>query len=97
MQFFLALLLLASVAHSPVAMADTTIEIPVILSLTGNAAFAGHDDAEVVSILESYVNATGGIRGTPLHFTILDDQSSPQAAVQLMNSADDVVDARDQA
>lgn len=86
MKFFFALFLLALVARPAVTMAASTVDIPVVLSLTGNAAFAGHDDAEVVSILESYVNATGGIRGTPLHFTVLDDQSSPQIAVQLMNA-----------
>lgn len=85
-KFIIAFVLLALAAHQRVAVAASTVEIPVILSLTGNAAFAGHDDAQVVSIFESYVNATGGIRGIPLHFNVLDDQSSPQVAVQLMNA-----------
>ena len=68
------------------ATADTTVEIPVILSLTGNAAFLGHDHSQVLEIFEQYINANGGIRGTPLHFDVLDDQSSPQVAVQLMNT-----------
>ena len=75
-KFIIAFVLLALAAHQRVAVAASTVEIPVILSLTGNAAFAGHDDAQVVSIFESYVNATGGIRGIPLHFNVLDDQAA---------------------
>lgn len=82
----IALFLLVFAANPRLALAAPTVEIPVIISLTGNAAFAGHDDAEVLSIFESYVNATGGIRGVPLHFNVLDDQSSPQIAVQLINT-----------
>lgn len=86
MRLFAALLLLVLAGQPQGAIAAPTVEIPVILSLTGNAAFAGHDDAQVVSIFENYVNATGGIRGAPLHFNVLDDESSPQVAVQLMNA-----------
>lgn len=68
------------------AAADTAVDIPVILSLTGSGAFLGHDHEQVLKIYEGVVNASGGIRGTPVHFDILDDQSSPQVAVQLMNT-----------
>lgn len=86
MKLIIALLVLLLVANPRLALAAPTVEIPVIISLTGNAAFAGHDDGRVLSIFESYVNATGGIRGVPLHFNVLDDESSPQVAVQLMNA-----------
>jgi branched-chain amino acid transport system substrate-binding protein len=87
LKLLVAALFLALAAPPQIAIAAPTVDIPVILSLTGNAAFAGHDDAQVLSIFESYVNSTGGIRGEPLHFNVLDDQSSPQVAVQLMNAA----------
>lgn len=42
MKLLVALLFLALAAHPLGAIAAPTVEIPVILSLTGNAAFAGH-------------------------------------------------------
>jgi branched-chain amino acid transport system substrate-binding protein len=36
-------------------------------------------------VYESVANAGGGIRGRPVHFDILDDQSNPVVAVQLTN------------
>jgi branched-chain amino acid transport system substrate-binding protein len=36
-------------------------------------------------VLQDTVNAGGGIHGRPIRFVVLDDQSSPQVAVQLVN------------
>jgi branched-chain amino acid transport system substrate-binding protein len=41
--------------------------------------------AEPYDILAEIVNASGGIKGRPLHFVYHDDQTSPQVAVQLAN------------
>ena len=79
MRALLALLLLAPAA----AAAPAPIEIPVILPLTGNAAFLGQGERDSLLIAEKAINADGGINGLPLHFTVHDDQSSPQVAVQL--------------
>jgi branched-chain amino acid transport system substrate-binding protein len=57
--------------------------INAIVSLTGSAAFLGQDDAAGYRLIEQIVNAKGGIDGTPVHFAIADDQSSPQVAAQL--------------
>jgi branched-chain amino acid transport system substrate-binding protein len=65
--------------------ADAPYEINTILSLTGSGAFLGKDEADALHIIENSVNRTGGIGGHDVHFTIVDDQSSPQVAVQLFN------------
>ena len=76
-----------SAAVAPAApAAPQPYEIPVILSLSGPAAFLGKEQADSLGMLEKNVNATGGIRGTPIHFNIVDDQTSPQVAVQLTNA-----------
>src|ERR1700678_1235658 len=56
------------------------IDIPVILSLTGPAAFVGKDIQQALRILEAATNASGG---KAIHFDIVDDQTSPSVAVQL--------------
>jgi branched-chain amino acid transport system substrate-binding protein len=57
--------------------------IPAVLSLTGAGAFLGHSDAVSLGAVEELVNKSGGIRGRPVHFEIVDDQSNPALAVQL--------------
>jgi len=59
--------------------------IEAIVSLTGSSAFAGQIHAAALRMAENAANATGGIRGQPVHFDIHDDQSSSVVAVQLMN------------
>jgi len=59
-----------------------TVDIPVVLPLTGGAAFLGQGERTALQIVERLVNAEGGINGTPVRFLFSDDQSSPQAAVQ---------------
>jgi branched-chain amino acid transport system substrate-binding protein len=67
------------------ASAAQSIDIPVILPLTGNAAFLGQGERDSLVIQEGVVNKQGGINGSPVHYVIHDDQSSPQVAVQLAN------------
>lgn len=66
------------------APTGTPIEIPVILPLSGIGAFVGHEQQIAVKAVEETTNKTGGIRGRPVSFTIEDDQSNPQIAVQLL-------------
>jgi len=61
------------------------VTIDALLSLTGTAAFAGHDSQQAFQALERYVNANGGIGGRPLSIVVHDDQSNPQIAVQLFS------------
>jgi branched-chain amino acid transport system substrate-binding protein len=79
-----ALALFASTIEA--ARAAEPYEIPVILSLSGQAAFIGNGQVAALKILEGVENKAGGIGGRPIHFTIVDDQSSPSVAVQLANS-----------
>lgn len=68
----------------PGAAADV-VEIPLVLPMTGPAAFLGKGTLQGVLGVEDYVNRTGGIRGKKLHFVLQDDQSSPKVAVELLN------------
>jgi branched-chain amino acid transport system substrate-binding protein len=81
--FFVAALLAVA---APAAAQPVPYTINVVLSLTGPAANLGADEQAGLLAFEKYVNRTGGIRGTPLHFQISDDQSSPAVAVQLFQS-----------
>jgi len=55
--------------------------IPVMLSLTGSAAFLGKQEQRVFDIAQQFLQS----RGDQVHFTYYDDTSSPQVAVQLAN------------
>jgi branched-chain amino acid transport system substrate-binding protein len=70
-----------------VAAAPEPYEITSILSLAGPVAFTGRAMAQTLHVIEGMVNASGGIQGHPLRINVLDDQSSPQIAVQLANGA----------
>ncbi len=67
------------------AQQPTPYALTAVLSETGAGAFVGQAAAKSMVAMESYINATGGIHGRPLKVTVLDDQSSPQVAVQLVN------------
>lgn len=60
-------------------------ELNGIFSTTGPGSFLGVGAAKSFKAIESYVNQTGGIHGRPIRMTVLDDQSNPQVAVQLVN------------
>lgn len=70
-------------ATAATAQAAEPYEVHAILSLSGNIAFVGSAQSKALKSLEAYVNRTGGIQGRPLSFSIADDQSSAQTAVQL--------------
>jgi branched-chain amino acid transport system substrate-binding protein len=65
------------------ARAAETYQLPVILPLTGGAAFLGTGEQKALQLIEKSVNATGGIRGRTLKLDFHDDESSPQVGVQL--------------
>jgi branched-chain amino acid transport system substrate-binding protein len=76
--------LIVSLAAGPqVVRAADAYEVNVILPMTGGAAFLGQSESTSYKVIESIVNGSGGIKGRPIKFTILDDQSNPQVAVQL--------------
>ncbi len=79
-----ALLLLAHAA--PRAAAAEDFKLDVVLPLTGNASFVGHEQQQMLQLIEKSTNATGGIQGRPLRFVYYDDQTSPQIAVQHANT-----------
>ena len=79
----LGALVLALVGAPQLVRAADPYEINVILPMTGGAAFLGQSESTSYKVIESIVNNSGGIKGRPVKFTILDDQSNPQVAVQL--------------
>jgi branched-chain amino acid transport system substrate-binding protein len=76
-----------SLSVGPRATAAGPYEITAILPLTGFGAFLGTREAQALGVLEKLVNREGGLRGEPIKFVVLDDQSSPQLSVQLTNAA----------
>jgi branched-chain amino acid transport system substrate-binding protein len=69
----------------PAFAQQPAVTIPVLLPLTGTAAFMGSAQSAALRIMEAYVNSHGGVRGRPVHFSVVDDQSIPANAVQLAN------------
>lgn len=69
------------------APAADPFDIPVVVSLTGSAAFLGRSENQSLGLLEKYVNSHGGVRGRSIHFAVADDQSTPATAVELLNAA----------
>ncbi len=63
----------------------TPYDLHAIISLSGPGAFFGSNAGKTMKIVESAVNAAGGVHGRPLRIVLDDDQSSPQVAVQLTN------------
>jgi len=81
----LASLVVAGACAAVPARAADPYVVNVVLSLTGGAAFLGTKEAASLHVLEGIVNANGGVRGRPVQFSIADDGSNPQTAVQLVN------------
>ncbi len=80
----LATLLLASGPAALRAQAPV-LHIPVILSLTGSAAFIGKGEAQDLKLVTDLVNKRGGVNGRQIAFDVQDDGSSAQTALQLAN------------
>jgi len=69
------------------AQSPPPVEIPAVLSITGPNAVVGAGEAAVMHVAENVVNKSGGIKGRPLKFVMLDDQSITQNTVSLFNQA----------
>ena len=62
---------------------ESPYEIDAILPLTGQGAFIGRTEQQSLAVLETLINAGGGIKGRPIKFSIVDDTSNPQVSLQL--------------
>src|ERR1039458_10009955 len=82
-----SLTLLAWLVASAVSAAEPTYDIPAILATTGSGSSLGAEEQKALQIAETVVNRDGGIHGREVRFVFLDDQSTPQLAVQLANQA----------
>jgi branched-chain amino acid transport system substrate-binding protein len=85
--FALVLVTLLGLSASSGVLAQTQApyELNAIFAVTGPAAFIGSPAAQAFKAMEGYINSTGGIHGRPIKMTVLDDQTNPQVAVQLVN------------
>ena len=79
----LLIALLALTTIGPASAQPKPFVLDAILGLTGTAAAIGADEAAGLVAYEKFVNRTGGLRGQPVHFEIVDDQSNSAVAVQL--------------
>ena len=79
--FFIAVLALTTIG--PATAQPKPFVLDAIISLTGTAAALGADEAAGLTNYEKVVNQTGGLRGQPIDFEIVDDQSNASTAVQL--------------
>jgi branched-chain amino acid transport system substrate-binding protein len=90
MNKFVLLCLLAVLAvapfGSPARAQPAPLQIDVMLSLTGGAAFLGQAEWKAIQAAQAVVNAEGGVNGRPVSFVADDDGSSPQTALQLANT-----------
>ena len=71
---------------SGICAAPIPIAIDAIVSLTGQQAFLGKEEAQTLAVVEDTINRSGGIKGRPIHFVIHDDASDPKTGVQLASS-----------
>ena len=65
------------------AKAEEPYQVNAILPLSGGGSFLGNAEQRSLELAAALANRNGGINGRPLQFVFHDDQSSPQAAVQL--------------
>ena len=81
-----AMAALGMVVLGQAAYADEPYHIPVILSLSGNAAFLGQGIQKSFDALADLVNKDGGINGRSVKLDYHDDESTPQTAVQIASA-----------
>ena len=90
MRKFLLMSLLGVLAvvplSAPVQAQPAPLQIDVMLSLTGGAAFLGQAEWKAIQAAQGVVNAEGGVNGRPVNFVANDDASNPQTALQLANA-----------
>lgn len=81
----LSMAALTMLAAGSVRGAGEPYDIHVLLELSGSGAFIGNSERQAIELVETTVNAGGGIAGRPVRFVFHDTQTNPQAAVQLAN------------
>jgi branched-chain amino acid transport system substrate-binding protein len=78
-------LLLLTALSATTRADDATVDITAVLPLSGQGSFAGKGVQQALTLLAGVVNKQGGIKGRPVRFVFLDDQSNPTVSVQLTN------------
>ncbi len=70
-----------SLALPGLVLADDTIKVGAVLSVTGPASFLGEPEKNTVLMMVDQVNAAGGLLGKKLEAVILDDETDVNKAV----------------
>jgi branched-chain amino acid transport system substrate-binding protein len=81
----LGIVLLLAAVPATTRADDAPVDITAVLPLSGQGSFAGKGVQQALTLLAGVVNKQGGIKGRPLRFVYLDDQSNPAVSVQLTN------------
>lgn len=76
---------LLAIGASP-APAAGPYAIDAILSISGSGASLGRQEQAALGVLETVVNAGGGIGGRPIHVAVQDDRSDPTIAAHLTST-----------
>ena len=63
------------------AQAAETLKVGAVLSVTGPASFLGEPEKNTLTLLESELNAKGGIAGRKVEVVVYDDESDVNKAV----------------
>ena len=77
---------LGGVGSPRVANAAEDYQVNAILPITGGASFVGVAHRSVLNLVADVMNKRGGVGGGKFKFNFYDDQTSPQVAVQSLNS-----------
>lgn len=77
-----ALVLVAGLLPPPAGAADPIV-IGVDIAFTGTYAPSGEPQRDAIRQAEAEINATGGIKGRPVRFDLVDNGGTPETAAQL--------------
>ncbi len=76
------------VAAAP-ALAQETLKVGAVFSITGPASYFGEDQRNTMQLLADQVNAKGGIHGKKVEIIVYDDATDPTKAVTALRRLQD--------
>ncbi|MFE7062064.1 ABC transporter substrate-binding protein [Sutcliffiella sp. NPDC057660] len=93
MKKLLASMMVAALAFGTIACSNSetggeekdVYKIGAIYSKTGDGSPLGEPEWNATKLLEKQINDDGGINGTPIEIILVDDESTPEKAMEQMN------------
>lgn len=80
--FLLGLSLVVAAGATAPAIAEDTVKVGVLMSISGPAAPIGIPERDIIRLLADKINADGGVKGHKLELVFHDDQSNPTEAAR---------------